>query len=141
MIRKETNLSASAANIFRNLPLVDFIGPSIKIQQVVIDNIHEDLNFISIPRVDRCMTCHASIDQEGYVEGEEVPNYGKIKQPFVSHPRLDIFVSSTSKHPMDRFGCTSCHAGRGRSTDFIGVAHMPTNEEEKKRWEKELSLA
>ena len=140
MIRKETNLSASVANIFRNLPLVDFIGPSIKIQQVVIDNIHEDLNFISIPRVDRCMTCHAAIDQEGYVQGEKVPDYDRktIEQPFVSHPRLDIFVGSTSKHPMDRFGCTSCHAGRGRSTDFIGVAHMPTNEEEKKRWEKEL---
>ena len=108
MERKEANFSASPANIFRNLPLVDFIGPSIKIQQVVVDNIYEDINFTRIPRVDRCMTCHASIDQDGYKEGDDIPNYGKITQPFVSHPKLDIFVGATSKHPMDRFGCTSC---------------------------------
>jgi cbb3-type cytochrome oxidase cytochrome c subunit len=137
MKRKEENLSANPANIFRNLPLVDFIGPSIKIQQVVVNDIYEDLNFIRIPRVDRCMTCHAAIDQEGYVKGEDVPNYGKIEQPFVSHPKLDIFVGSTSKHPMDRFGCTSCHAGRGRSTDFVGAVHIPNNQQEKERWEKE----
>jgi mono/diheme cytochrome c family protein len=137
MERKEENFSASPANIFRNLPLVDFIGPSIKIQQVVVDNIYEDINFTRIQRVDRCMTCHASIDQEGYKEGDEIPNYGKIEQPFVSHPKLDIFVGQTSKHPMDQFGCTSCHLGRGRSTDFVGAVHVPDSEEEKKRWEKD----
>ena len=131
MERKEENFSASPSNIFRNLPLVDFIGPSIKIQQVVVDNIYEDINFTRIPRVDRCMTCHASIDQDGYKEGDDIPNYGKITQPFVSHPKLDIFVGTTSKHPMDRFGCTSCHLGRGRSTDFVGAVHVPDNEEEK----------
>ena len=135
--RKQQTLSKNLANYFRNLPMVDFIGPSIKIQQVVVDKQFEDLNFTRIPRVDRCMTCHTSIDQEGYNAGDDIPDYGKIKQPFVSHPNLKLFVGSESKHPMDTFGCTGCHMGRGRSSDFVGAVHLPNTEEEKQRWEKE----
>lgn len=138
LVRKRQNLATSFAGIFRNLPLVDFIGPSIKIQQVVVDNIYEDLNFTRIPRVDRCMTCHVSIADEGYDAGAHIPGYGTVQQPFVSHPNLKLYVGSESKHPMERFGCTGCHLGRGRSTDFIGAVHIPEDEKEKERWEKDL---
>lgn len=138
--RKEVTLAKNVANIFRNLPMVDFIGPNIKIQQVVINNQFEDLNFIRIPRVDRCMTCHIPIAQDGYKEGEVIPGYKKpLGQPFVTHPNLKLFVGSDSKHPMESFGCTGCHMGRGRATDFITTVHMPANEEEKTRWEKEYN--
>ena len=138
LIRKEETIAPSIANMVRNLPMLDFLNPSIKIQQTVVNNQFEDLNFTAVPRVDRCMTCHVPIDQEGYKEGDVIPGYdGKIKQPFVSHPRLDLFVGSTSKHPMERFGCTGCHLGRDRATDFVTTVHMPDSEAEKKRWEEE----
>ena len=137
--RKASGIEPSFANTIRNLPMLDFLNPSIKIQQVVVNDQMEDLNFTTVPRVDRCMTCHVPIDQEGYNEGADIPNYPKkITQPFVSHPRLDLFVGSNSKHPIEKFGCTGCHLGRGRATDFISTVHMPDNEEEKKRWEKDL---
>lgn len=134
--RKETTIGPSFANVFRNLPLVDFIGPSIKIQQVVVNNQYEDLNFITVPRVDRCMTCHVAIDQDGYKEGTEITNYGKIEQPFVTHSRFDLFVGSNSKHPIDRFGCTGCHLGRGRSTSFEMATHTPMDKKQAEEWEK-----
>ncbi|HEY4491610.1 MAG TPA: c-type cytochrome, partial [Acidobacteriota bacterium] len=85
------------------------------------------------------MTCHAGIAMEGYDAGTEVPGYskGKISQPYATHPRLDLFVGANSKHPMETFGCTGCHSGRGRSTEFIHAAHVPQNAQEKERWQKE----
>jgi mono/diheme cytochrome c family protein len=139
--RKEENIAPSFANVFRNLPLVDFMDPSIKIQQVVVNGQTEDLNFLTVPRVDRCMTCHVGINQEGYEEGTEIPGYkkGDIHQPFATHPKIALFAGTNSKHPMETFGCTGCHLGRGRSTDFITAAHTPANEEESKLWEKKYN--
>ena len=136
--KKYGTIDTSFANVFRNLPIVDFIEPSIKIRQVVVENQFEDLNFTRIPRVDRCLTCHTSIAEKGYEKGLDIPNYGAIKQPFASHPNLELYVNSNSKHPIETFGCTGCHLGRGRSTDFVGTVHMPEDEKEKERWEKEL---
>jgi cytochrome c2 len=136
--RKEKTIETNAANIVRNLPLLDFLNPSIKIQQVVVNNQFEDLNFTTVPRVDRCATCHVPIDQEGFEAGATVPGYSnKIQQPYVSHPNLDLYVASGSKHPMERFGCTGCHLGRGRATDFVTTVHMPDSDKERERWEKE----
>ena len=50
-------------------------------------------------RVDRCMTCHASIDDE---------RFKNEPHPFKSHP--DII----KHHPQSKFGCTLCHDGNGR---------------------------
>ncbi len=71
-----------------------------------------------------------------------IPGYPeKIKQPYVSHPRLDLFVASGSKHPMERFGCTGCHLGRGRATDFVTTVHVPDNDADKQALGKGISLA
>jgi cytochrome c2 len=53
-----------------------------------------------LDRVDRCTTCHLGIGWSG-LEGTE--------QPWTSHPRQEIFAD----HPIERFGCTSCHGGQG----------------------------
>ena len=53
-----------------------------------------------------------------------------------AHPRLDLFVSQDSPHPMKKIGCTVCHGGSGQDTDFILAAHTPKNEEEKKLWKE-----
>ncbi len=109
-----------------NAPLLDFVAPSLKIQQVVLNTMPMDINFTSIPRADRCQTCHLAADHKGFEEE---------KQPFRTHPRLDLFVGGSSKHPIDRFGCTPCHAGRDRAIEFTYATHMPDGEEQKKDWE------
>jgi cytochrome c2 len=54
---------------------------------------------------------------------------------FCAHPRLDLFVDSNSPHPVEKFGCTSCHAGQGSATDFAYAAHTPDNPKQKDEWE------
>jgi cbb3-type cytochrome oxidase cytochrome c subunit len=112
---------------FRNAPVFDFMNPSERINQVILANLYNDQPFKAIPRVDRCTTCHLGIDQKQY---QDAP------QPFKTHPNLDLYISSGSPHPMESFGCTSCHGGLDRATSFENAAHMPRSEEQKVAWEK-----
>ncbi|MDE3260686.1 MAG: c-type cytochrome [Acidobacteriota bacterium] len=122
---KLDSLAPSFPNTFRNLPVVDFIDPSIEVRQVLVRNVTEELNFAQVPRIDRCQTCHLAIDN---------PDYADAPQPFTTHPNLDIFVSRESSHPVDDFGCTSCHLGRGRKLSFSGATHTPESVEEEHAW-------
>lgn len=115
----------------RNAPLVDFLDPTVKIEQVVLENVTDDRYFVNIPKVDRCITCHTFIDQEGY---EDLPN------PHKSHPDLDLMVGANSPHPIKQYGCTTCHGGEGhRVHDFNSAAHTPQDEEQKAEWIKKYS--
>ncbi len=125
--RKENSLAQNFQNTFRNLPVVDFIDPNIKVQQVLVRNVTENLNFTSVSRVDRCQTCHLGIDN---------PDYADAPEPFRTHPRLDLYVGAESPHSRDNFGCTSCHEGRGRGLTFTGSAHTPQNEEQEHEWQR-----
>ena len=60
---------------------------------------------------------------------------GQVTQ-FASHPRLDLFVDSNSPHPMEKFGCSICHAGQGSATDFGLSAHTPADAHQQQEWEK-----
>ena len=62
-------------------------------------------------RVDRCGTCHLGIDD---------PAYSAAVQPFTAHPGTWL-----TTHPLDRFGCTTCHDGQGEATAFVSAAHAP----------------
>jgi mono/diheme cytochrome c family protein len=64
-----------------------------------------------IYRVDRCMTCHISYEDEHYKDFE---------QPLKTHPDLDILIK---KHPPGRTGCTWCHLGQGSATAPAEDAH------------------
>jgi cbb3-type cytochrome oxidase cytochrome c subunit len=55
---------------------------------------------------------------------------------YAAHPRLDLFVDSNSPHPVERFGCTSCHAGQGSATDFTLASHSPANVPQEHEWSK-----
>jgi len=116
-------------NIVRDLPILDFIDPYYEVKQVVINGLEEDLVYMGMPKVDRCMTCHVGIDKAGF---EDAP------QPYRTHPKLDFMVGPSSAHPLSEFGCTSCHGGRGRGTKFYTTAHSPNDQETAHRWEKEL---
>ncbi len=59
-----------------------------------------------------------------------------LPHPFSSHPRLDLYVSSSSPHPAERFGCTICHGGQGAATEFVGAAHTPNDPEQQARWRR-----
>ncbi|MEE3195369.1 MAG: c-type cytochrome, partial [Candidatus Neomarinimicrobiota bacterium] len=115
-------------NIVRDLPVLDFIDPYYKVKQVVVNDLEEDLVYMGMPKVDRCVTCHIGIDKDGF---EDAP------QPYTTHPKLDLMVGPSSSHPISEFGCTSCHAGRGRGTGFYSSAHSPNDKETEHRWEEE----
>ena len=69
-------------------------------------------------RVDRCTTCHMAIDQ---------PQLALAEEPFTAHPGQYL-----QSHPMDTFGCTTCHGGQGLATE-VKAAHG-----EVAHWEKPL---
>ena len=128
-LRKRLDVIAPSLlkDYFRNAPLVDFMAPTIKVQQLILPNVVDDVNFIRVPKLDRCTTCHLAIDKKGYE---------KYPQPFTTHPNLDQYIGSASPHPMDRVGCTVCHEGSGQSISFRDASHTPSGEKQKEEWEK-----
>lgn len=64
----------------------------------------------------------------------------RFEQPLLAHPRLDLFVSPNSPHPMSRMGCTSCHEGNGQETDFMYAAHTPANREQEHEWSEKYVI-
>ena len=124
LARKTTTIDPVFA--LRNLPFIDFMDPTIKIHQIVVNNVTDDRYFRQVPKVDRCITCHTLIDQ---------PGYEKEANPHKTHPRLNEMVAIESPHPMKQVGCTSCHGGEGhRVHDFNSAAHMPDNDKQMKEW-------
>jgi cbb3-type cytochrome oxidase cytochrome c subunit len=156
-------------NLILNLPMLDFVNPTLKIDQVVLPDLFVDVNYMHLPRVDRCQTCHRAIDRLGFESKKEaqrqagelqkkldayqiVPEKRKetaeriaqlkriqdapedILNPFRTHPRLDMFVGSASPHPLLDFGCTSCHRGQDRATEFGRAGHVPPNPKMERRW-------
>ena len=117
-------------DLVRDLPILDFMDPYYRVNQVVAHDIKYDVNFASVPSVDRCTSCHLGISN---------PDFKDAPQPFTSHPDLDLFVSTSSPHPFEQYGCTSCHSGRGRGTDFVSTVHMPGSAEQKKEWEEKYN--
>ena len=125
--RKLAKVAPDWRRLLLNLPMVDFVGPTLKVKQVVLPDLKNDVNFLQIPRVDRCMTCHVGINQKGF---EDAP------QPYTTHPRLELFVGDSSKHPMGSFGCTTCHHGQDRGTSFYSAVHTPSSPEQAEEWRR-----
>jgi len=59
---------------------------------------------------DRCTTCHLGIED---------PLFAGASQPLKTHPNLRLLES----HPVDKFGCTICHGGKGAATTYDGATH------------------
>ncbi|MDJ0520574.1 MAG: c-type cytochrome [Planctomycetota bacterium] len=64
-----------------------------------------------LDRVDRCITCHATIDWG--------PELADAPHPARSHPAIPWL---DAKHPISEFGCTLCHGGQGTATT-MAAAH------------------
>jgi cytochrome c551/c552 len=137
-----------------------FNGP-LKINQIWLPNL--TINFggmRDVARYDRCTTCHVNIDK---VATGNVPNYpfdehgismdnaedylaGRLKRthpdgsplgyyhPFATHPNPELYLTSASPHPMQKFGCTSCHDGQGSGTSFHNASHSPDSPDIAQKW-------
>jgi mono/diheme cytochrome c family protein len=92
-----------------------------KIQQIVLNEFDRNAFDQPVARVDRCTSCHAGADKAG-LDGDP--------QPFATHPARDVLLA---KHPVDKFGCTPCHAGQGAAVNSVETAHG-----EVKYWEHPL---
>ena len=119
------SMANKIADKIRDLPILDLTNPYYRVQQVVIDDVIEEMNFAQVPKVDRCMTCH---------QGMTKSSFSDEPHPYKTHPNLDLFLTSASPHPVDEFGCTSCHSGRGRGTSFVSAVHMPSSHQQELDW-------
>jgi hypothetical protein len=55
-----------STNWILSQPMLDFVNPVLKIDQVVLNDLSIDMNYMNVPRVDRCVTCHRAIDTPGW---------------------------------------------------------------------------
>ena len=60
-----------------------------------------------------------------------------LPNPYLSHPRLDLFVGSISPHKMLDIGCTICHDGQGSATQFKWASHSPNTPAQEEDWKRE----
>ncbi len=72
----------------------------------------------ALGRADRCVSCHLATAWKGFEDAEE---------PYRTHPPEIL-----RRHPVETFGCTSCHGGMGWAVD-AGPAHGPVE-----HWEEPL---
>jgi len=90
----------------RNL-IMSMVGP-FQIQQTVVHWQDADAD-VEREAVDRCQTCHMGADSANYTDA-------KLPRQFRTHPfRKSLFAT----HPVEKYGCTTCHQGQGRSTDAL----------------------
>lgn len=143
--RKAESLRQDALFTLRNSPILDMINPSLRVQQVQLPEHFNDVNFMKIPRVDRCGTCHMAADRKGFEKPsvqELVGTHPSLKRAvgnsavFLTHSRLDLMVGGESPHPYGAFGCTPCHGGRDRASSFWSAGHSPEGEKQAERWRK-----
>jgi mono/diheme cytochrome c family protein len=80
----------------------------------------------SLGRADRCITCHQATIWKGFEAAAE---------PFKTHPAVPL-----KNHPIEKFGCTSCHGGQGWAVD-VGPAHGPVEHWEEPLLGRELGTA
>jgi mono/diheme cytochrome c family protein len=167
--KQRSQVALASHNLILNAPMLDFINPTLKIDQVVLNDLFIDMNYMSVPRVDRCQTCHRAIDRPGFESKKEAERLiatlqqqldknlvqpsrraeteervaqlkrivdapTDILNPFRTHPKLETFVGSSSPHPILEYGCTVCHRGQDRATEFGRAGHTPMSKRMENRW-------
>lgn len=165
-----------STNWILSQPMLDFVNPVIKIDQVVLNDLSIDMNYMNVPRVDRCQTCHRAIDMPGWeskaeatrlslelqqrLDGYQIPQekrketeerIAQLKRiqdapndtlnPWRTHPKLDLYVGSASAHPILEYGCTVCHRGQDRATEFGRAGHTPVSPRMEHRWAERTWLS
>ncbi len=123
-----------------------------------------------VARFDRCTTCHVNIDRVAAGNIASFPydphgistdnikdylpkgeKYRKRKRsdgtfvgyahPFATHPHPELYLTSASPHPMQKFGCTSCHEGQGSGTSFQNASHTPNSPDIGEKWHQKFGYS
>jgi cytochrome c553 len=141
VLAAEKKLAGYVVQGLRDAPLLDPFAPVTKIEQKVFPELTEDYNFAQIGRVDRCITCHKGIDKVAVdpKTGVVTPLYTEANTPervYRTHPNPKLYVSSVSKHALDKVGCTVCHGGLGWGLSFADAYHTPNSPAQEKEWEE-----
>ncbi|MEX1232317.1 MAG: c-type cytochrome [Planctomycetaceae bacterium] len=132
------------------VPIIEGFNGHLKPVQDWIPGLYQQLGMTKSARFDRCRTCHAGIDRTepgniptfplGHPDSDDPHDWVRANEfpnPYASHPNLDLYLSSSSPHPMPRFGCTVCHEGQGSGTSFHNVQHTPDDPHIEHEWKKE----
>lgn len=123
------------------LPIINGFNSPERVQQDWLPNLKIDLGGMTkVDRFDRCRTCHFNIDRTELGTDPAFPHGdghdGTYTHPYSSHPRLDLFLTSASPHPLPTFGCTVCHEGQGSGTSFQNASHTPNDPHTMHDWQK-----
>lgn len=141
ILDEKNKLEKEADSIFKSVSdLVTKIDETksmpIKIKQIMIQDMDKS-NFGNLKmRVDRCQSCHLGINDPVFANEDIFKKLIKdekkaehARKVYGPHPKLEILKS----HPIEKFGCTSCHGGQPMSVDDVEHAHGL-----EKHWEKPL---
>lgn len=139
-----SNTFSALKRDFMLLPIINGFNSPERVQQDWLPNLKISLGGMSnVDRFDRCRTCHYSIDTVDVGTNPAFPHgdgkNGTYEHPFASHPRLDLFLTSASPHPLPKFGCTVCHEGQGSGTSFQNASHTPNDPHQMHEWAKSPS--
>lgn len=133
-------------------PIIDGFNSHLAIRQDWLPHLSITLGMTETARFDRCRSCHVNIDQgtpgapkypHGHPDSDELTQWistASYPHPFSSHPRLDLYTTSVSPHPVQKFGCTICHDGNGSGTSFQNAEHGPSDPYEAEQWEEEYGF-
>ena len=144
------NPLAAAKRKVMTWPIIDGFNSPHKIDQIWLPDLKQRLGMAETQRYDRCRTCHRTI---GEVEAGNVPAFphghpesddpadwvaaGVYPHPYSTHPNPDLYLTASSPHPVEEFGCTGCHQGQGSGTSFTNASHTPDNPHEAEVWHDE----
>lgn len=145
---------------FMEWPIVEGFNSHLKVSQLWLPELTINYGGMrDVPRFDRCITCHMHIDrvETGNIasfphdphglganshdakasQNEKVAGYA---HPYSTHPNPDLYLTASSPHPMQKFGCTSCHEGQGSGTSFQNASHSPNSPDIAEHWKDEYKF-
>lgn len=127
----------------KELPIINGFNPHLKIQYDWASKLDQELGMVSVGRVDRCRTCHVNIDDFSVIRENgriiamsQTYQQDEYEQPFCSHPNPNVYLTATSPHPVNSFGCTICHGGDGSGTSFQNAEHTARDPAVAAVWEE-----
>ncbi len=137
---KPSSMGVAFKRSFKEWPIINGFNPHLNIKYDWPRGLKQQLGMANVDRVDRCRSCHVNINDfvgtvAAYPAGDGKD--GTYSQPFAAHPNPELFLTATSAHPIDKFGCTICHEGDGSGTSFQNAEHTPRNPAQAAEWEAE----
>lgn len=136
-------------------PIIDGFNSHLEVKHDWMPSLRIKLGMSTAARFDNCRTCHVLIDR---VQAGNIPEFplgkpqssgvewwvaeNRFPNPYATHPRPDLYVTSSSPHPAPpgggpgTFGCTICHEGQGNATSFDNAEHTADNPHEMRVWDE-----